>query len=270
MRVGPLYLKIPIKLLSLAACLATLGFLAYGHISDPGPAATRNHRPTRAPSYHSIQGFHYAASREGRPVLQFRSDLFEIHKKKIGKLRFGFLHEVVFSHARIKLFDLENMEATRTRNGEHPLSNQAERKAGAAPAPAPCIFDQALRLELIPSIQNKRVVTAIFEPIQLELFAQDQKQIAITAEKATLNFKTREMAFTGNVQWSASSKSILTDRLIASLSQSQLYCPGQFVFKDRNTTERGQELHADFFLRHAAITERPGRQDLAKMDGDRR
>ena len=270
MRMGSYKLKKTIKILSITACLATLGFGVYGQLSGLYPAAIRNPRLIKAPFHHSIEGFRYSASHEGRPVLQFSSDLFEIHKKKIGILRFGLLNEAVFSNARIKLFDLEKIEATIARDADHPLSHEVERRADAAPAPAPNSFDHAFRPDLIAFIKNKRIVTAIFEPVQLELFAKGRKQIAIRAEKAVLNLKTREMEFTGNVQWGALSNKILTDRLIARLSQGKLHCPGAFSFNARNKTEHGRGFHADFFLRHLAVANRYRQQDLAKIDGDRR
>lgn len=269
MRVGS---SIPKKLtlfLSLAACLATLGVMVYGQLGRGlDSVAPRHHRPIKAPSHHSIEGFRYSASHEGRPVLQISSDHFEIHKKKIGKLRFGLLHEAVFSNARIKLFDPEKMVPTPAQGADQPGSNEEERKVGAAPPTD--VFGHAFRPDLIPSFQSKRVVTVIFKPIQIDFFSKDRKQIAVTAEKALLNLKKRKIEFTGNVQWRARSKSILTDRLIVSLPQSKLYCPSTFTLNDRNNIEHGRELHTDFFLRPASVADRHGRQNLVKMYGEHR
>ena len=259
------------KALSITICSAALGFLAYCQLSALNPVEIRSHRPSKAPSYNTIEGFSYSASHEGKLVLQISADQFDIHKKKIGRLRFGFLSEAVFRHAHIRLFDIYQRDVTTTRKVAQtaPKSTHLEPEGSEKPA-APYTFDHAFRMGLIPSPKDKRIVTVKFEPIRLELFIKGEKHVTVTAEEAALNLKTREMEFRGNVQWESLSKGIRTHRLVADLARSELVCPEAFILNGQSQNEHGRGLSADFFLRQAKVEDRHDRQDLAKHYGDGR
>lgn len=259
------------KTLAITICSAALGFLAYCQLSALNPVEIHSHRPSRAPSYNTIKGFSYSASHEGNLVLQISADLFDIHKKKIGRLRFGFLNEAVFSNAHIRLFDIYQGEVTTTPKVDHAVSPSTQLERGESEAPAaPYTFDHAFRMGLIPSLKNKRIVAVKFKPIRLELFIKGEKHLSVKAEKAALNLKTSEIEFRGNVQWESFSKAIRTHRLVADLSKSELLCPGEFVFDGQSNLEHGRGLRADFFLRQAKVEDRHGQQDFAKNYGDGR
>ena len=237
----------------LGVCLLTFGL--YSILAEWGILNRNNYTPPNIPNYNYLEGFRHSISKDGKLTLQISADNFGVHKKKIGKLRFGLINEAIFRNAHIKLFNIDKTDPPAPPLVDKYSESKITKPNLAHSSHPSYAFGQPFYSYLKSAVQNRRIAAVRFEPIYIELYSGDKQKVSVSADKGSLDAKTGAIEFTGNVQWIAATHKIQTKHLTANLSENYLYCPDKFTLKEHNELREGRGLKADLFLRHISDRE---------------
>ncbi len=196
-----------------------------------------------------IRGFQYSNYHQGRKALNIRAAKFSIEKNKIGIFQLSPFKVVRFRDAEIDFYgetDQPDEKLSQTRNA---LSG----KDGSAAIRNDISFKGVLSREMLPSPALKGSVSAICEPIKINLYLNDEPRTIIQAEKAIIDPRRRRMILRKNVQVNSGALNLSTDRLVIYPETGLFEIEKKYVLKTQDKTVTGEKLTTDFFLKKVSM-----------------
>ena len=196
-----------------------------------------------------IRGFQYSNYHKGRKALNIRAAKFSVEKKKIGIFQLSPFKVVRFRDAEIDFYgetDQPDEKLSQTRNA---LSG----KDGSAAIRNDISFKGVLSREMLPPPALKGSVSAICEPVKINLFLNDALRTMILAEKAIVDPRRRRIILRNNIQVISGDVKLSTDRLAVYPETGLFEIEKKYVLKSQDKTVTGEKLTTDFFLKKVSM-----------------
>ena len=244
------------KILFLAiAAVALIGGLAFFWFLRE-PDAPKDRKAAVQPAYRmQIEGLRFYGMNQGRRVVSITADRFTLRRGKIGFFSTGLTRTALIENAIIDIYT--GAPAPSSRNAPPsagpPLHNRrlppaAIPKGGTAPTPE-FDFGGLFSEETFSSLFPVRNIAEIeVSPVTVRLHNDKSLLTEITAAKASVLLKDKEIRFTGNVRVSAGSSELTTEDLSFLPGTSRLRTDHPFVLKRGDRTLQGASLTTDLFL----------------------
>ncbi len=192
-----------------------------------------------------IRGFRYSKYHEGRKALTIKAAKFSIEKKKIGIFKLSPFKVARFRDAEIDFFGRINRPDDQTSQPHKALSGSENSKAGRKNI----AFKGVLSQEMMPPSALKGSVSAICEPVKINLHLDDAPVTQIQAGKAIVDPRKRRMILLDNIQVTSGSSHLSTDRLAIYPETGLFEVNNKYVFETQGETITGEKLTTDFFLK---------------------
>ncbi len=196
-----------------------------------------------------IRGFQYSKYHEGRKALIIKAAKFSIEKKKIGIFKISPLKVARFRDAEIDFFGRTNQPGNKTSQPRKALSGSEN---GAA-IRNDSAFKGVLSQEMMPPSALKGSVSAICEPVKINLHLDDVLVTRIQAEKAIVDPRKRRMILRDNIRVTSGSSHLSTDRLAIYPETGLFEVNNKYVFETQGETITGEKLTTDFFLKKVSM-----------------
>ena len=202
-------------LLAICAIAAIVLFSLYRHQASDSAKTRENELPSRVQSSDRsvIRGLRYSANVGEEAKLTIEADEFRVGKKKIGFLRFSLLNEVELKNAKIRILRTSPPSQQEADKRENPVPNPKDPKV-TPPHPSmdkmktegrylvesvKTVLKEIGASNPFPGIPTKRLASVKIAPIDLRVSNETSTLASISAESATLDFKSRKIVFSGNV-----------------------------------------------------------------------
>ena len=196
-----------------------------------------------------IRGFHYSTYREGRKALIIKAVKFSIEKKKIGIFKISPLKVARFKDAQIDFFGRTNHSDDKTGQPHKALSGSENREV----IRNDIAFKGVLSQEMIPPTVLKGSVSAICEPVKINLYLDDAPVTGIKAEKAVVDPLKRRLILRDTVRVTSGSSLLSTDRLVIYPETGLFEVNNKYVLETQGETITGEKLTTDFFLKKISM-----------------
>jgi hypothetical protein len=191
-----------------------------------------------------MKGFQYSTYHEGQKALSIKAAKFSVEKKKIG-----FFQLSPFKVARLKDAEIDF----------YAKSGQPDEKKNQPPNPdtgrdeimrtgQEASFKGILTQEMLPSAELRGSVSAICEPVRINLYLDDTQVTLIQADEAVVDPSRRRMILRNNIQVTSGTRNLSTDRLAIYPETGVLEAENKYVLKSQNETVTGEKLTTDLFL----------------------
>lgn len=223
----------------LAGIAVPVYFYLHEHPSEPAQKAQRFSGSRSAGAQHEIRGFRFDSHIDGRTALSIRADRFTIQKKKVGFFKFGLLNEARLENAVIHVY-------AETVPTSLPLRSQAEEPQSAAAGRLS--FERAFSKDALPAWKTQRIAGLVIEPVEVVLHDAQSVRTRISADKAMLRLKQRDLFFTGNVKVSSGSHWLATERLSLDPRHGRLIAQQPYRLQTAGAVREGRRLTTDILL----------------------
>jgi len=191
-----------------------------------------------------IRGFQYSNYYKGRKSLSIKAAKFSVEKKKIGIFQLSPFKVVRFRDAEIDFYG-ENEQPDEKKNQPRTPST---RKDNSATIMNNTSFKGILSQELLPPQALKGSVSAICEPVKINLYLNDAPVTRIQADKAIVDPRRHRMILWKNIQVISGTLNLSTDRLAIYPETGLFEIENKYVLKTQDETTTGEKLTTDFFL----------------------
>jgi hypothetical protein len=195
-----------------------------------------------------IRGFQYNRYSVGKKALKIKAAKLSIEKKKIGIFKLSPFKIVRFRDAEIDFFGRTNKLVEETSPPRKALSgskNKARRHDIA--------FMGVLSPEMMPPAALKGTVSAVCEPVKINLYLDDEPVTKIQANKAIIDPRRRRMILRGNISVASGYSHLSTNRLEIYPETGLFEINNKYVFETQGETITGEKLTTDFFLETVRI-----------------
>ncbi len=196
-----------------------------------------------------IRGFQYSKYYEGRKALSIKAAKFSIEKKKIGIFKLSPFKVARFRDAEIDFFGRTNQPDDRTSQPRQALSGSEN---GAA-IKNDIAFKGVLSQEMMPPSALKGSVSAMCEPVKINLHLDGAPVTRIQAGKAIVDPRKRRMILLDNIQVTSGSSHLSTDRLVIYPETGLFEVNKKYVFVTLGKTITSEKLTTDFFLKKISM-----------------
>ena len=196
-----------------------------------------------------IRGFQYSKYYEGRKALSIKAAKFSIEKKKVGIFKISPFKVARFRDAEIDFFGESNQPDDKTGQALKSLSGSEN---GAA-VRNDIAFKGILSQEMMPPSALKGSVSAICEPVKINLHLDDAPVTRIQAGKAIVDPRKRRMILRDNIQVTSGSSHLSTDRLAIYPETGLFEINNTYIFQTQGETITGEKLTTDFFLKKVSM-----------------
>jgi len=156
-----------------------------------------------------IRGFQYSNYHKGRKALNIRAAKFSVEKKKIGIFKLSPFKVVRFRDAEIDFYGKNEQPDEKKNQPPTPSTS----KDNSAAIMNNISFKGILSPEMLPPQALKGSVSAICEPVKINLYLNDAPRTMIQAEKAIVDPRRRRMILWKNIQVISGALNLSTDRL---------------------------------------------------------
>jgi hypothetical protein len=196
-----------------------------------------------------IRGFRYSKYHEGRKALTIKAAKFSIEKKKIGIFKLSPFKVARFRDAEIGFFGTTNQPDDQTSQPRRAVSGSEN----GATIRNDIAFKGILSQEMMPPSALKGSVSAICEPVKINLYLDDAPVTRIQAGKAIVDPRKRRMILLGNIQVTSGSSHLSTDRLAIYPETGLFEVNNAYVFETQGETITGEKMTSDFFLKKVSM-----------------
>gem|GEM_PF-4660633 len=196
-----------------------------------------------------IRGFQYSNYHKGRKALNIRAAKFSVEKKKIGIFKFSPLKIARFRDAEIDFYGQTDPPDENMSQMHKALSG----KDSSAATGKDISFKGVLSSEMLPPPALKGSVSAICEPVRINLFLNDAPRTMVQAEKAIVDPRQRRMILRKNVQVNSGGLNLSTDRLVIYPETGLFEIDKKYVLKMQDKTVTGEKLTTDFYLKKVSM-----------------
>ncbi|OIP90162.1 MAG: LPS export ABC transporter periplasmic protein LptC [Syntrophaceae bacterium CG2_30_58_14] len=260
-------------ILAAIAAVAMIGGLAFFWFLRE-PDAPKDRKGAAQPTYRmQIEGLRFYGMNQGRRVVSITADRLTLRRGNIVFFSTGLTRAALIENAIIDIY--AGAPAPSSRNAPPsagpPLQNRhlppaAIPKEGTAPNSFQA-EDAAQNRELSPLLQSEFDFGGLFaeetfsslfpvrniaeievSPVTVRLHNDKSLLTEITAARASVRLKDKEILFTGNVRVSAGSSELTTEHLSFLPGTSRLRTDHPFVLKRGDRTLEGTSLTTDLFL----------------------
>ena len=196
-----------------------------------------------------IRGFQYNNYHKGRKALNIKAAKFSIEKKKIGIFKLSPFKVARFRDAEIDFYGETDQPDDKTSQPRKALSGSEN---GAA-IRNDIAFKGILSQEMMPPSVLKGSVSAVCEPVKINLYLNDALVTMIQAEKAIVDPRRRRMILRKNIQVTSGASHLSTNRLAIYPETGLFEIENNYVLKRQGETITGEKLTTDFFLKKISM-----------------
>lgn len=199
-----------------------------------GPDVRQEQRRGTQPEYRmQIEGLRFYGMNQGRPAVSITADRFTLRRGKIGFFSTGLTRTALIENAIIDIHAAATAPSSRN----------------APPAAGEVDFGGLFAEETFSSLFPVRNIAEIeVSPVTVRLHSDQSLLTEITAAKASVRLKDKEILFMGNVRISTGGAELTTEDLTFLPGTSRLRMDRPFVLKRGNLTLEGTNLTTDIFL----------------------
>jgi hypothetical protein len=191
-----------------------------------------------------IRGFQYSNYHEGKKALNIRAAKFSIEKKKVGLFKLSPFKIACFRGAEIDLFGERHQHGNEKRSPRNKSANNVRTAAGGKDIS----FKGLLSQETLPTNALKGSVSAICEPVKINLYMDGVLVTSIQAEKAVVDPRRRRMILKKNIQAESGDTNLSANRLAIYPEKGVFEIENEYVLKKQDQTINGDKLTTDFLL----------------------
>jgi hypothetical protein len=221
-----------------------------------GPDVRQEQRKGAQPEYRmQIEGLRFYGMHQGRRAISIAADRFTIRRGKIGFFSTGLTRMALIENAIIDIYAGATTPSSRTeKGGTAPDSFHAEddaqnRELSPLFPTGEFDFGGLFAEETFSSLFPVRSIAEIdVSPVTVRLHNDKSLLTEITAAKASVLLKDKNILFTGNVRVSAGGSELTTEDLSFLPGTSRLRTDHPFVLKRGNRTIEGTSLTTNIFL----------------------
>lgn len=239
--------KIPILAFILICLVLTGGFIfkVIGNRSRSAQADKSAYLRINRSAGPIMRGFQYSTYHEGQKALSIKAAKFSVEKKKIGIFQLS-----PFKVARLKDAEIDFYTKSRRADGmKNQLPNPTVGMDGIMRSGREVSFEGILTQEMLPSTELRGSVSAICEPVRINLYLDDARVTMIQANEAVVDPRRRRMILRNNIQVTSGDLNLSTDRLAIYPETGLLEAENKYVLKSQNETVTGEKLTTDLFLK---------------------
>jgi hypothetical protein len=196
-----------------------------------------------------IRGFQYSKYHEGRKALLIKAAKFSVEKKKIGIFKLSPFKVARFKDAEIDFYgetDPLNKNKSQPRKALSGKNSSAAIKNDIA-------FKGVLSQEMMPPSALKGGVSAICEPVKINLYLNDAPVTMIQADKATVDPRRRRMILRKNIRVTSGASHLSTNNLAIYPERGLFEIENKYVLKKQGEIITGEKLTTDFFLKKVSM-----------------
>ena len=217
---------------AIAAVVLIGGLALFWFLREPD--ASKDRKVAVQPAYRmQIEGLRFYGMNQGRRVVSIRADRFTLRRGKIGFFSTGLTRMALIENAIIDIYAAATA----------PSSRNTPPSAGEVDFGA--LFTEETFSSLMP-VRN--IAEIAVSPVTVRLHDDTSLLTEITAAKASVRLKDKEILFTGNVRVSAGGSELTTEGLSFLPETSRLRTDRPFVLKWENRVLKGTSLTTDLFL----------------------
>lgn len=196
-----------------------------------------------------MRGFQYSNYLKGKKAFNLRAAKFSVEKKKIGIFKLSPFKVARFRDAEFDLYGQtvppdEKMSQTREALSGEDSSGTTGMDSS---------FKGVLSSEMLPPPALKGSVSAICEPVRINLYLNDEARTIIQAEKGIVDPRQRRMILHRNVQVNSGGLNLSTDRLVIYPETGLFEIEKKYVLKMQDETVTGEKLTTDFYLKKVSM-----------------
>jgi len=192
----------------------------------------------------NFRGFKYDKYIEGEKVLTIRAAHFSIEKKKAGIFKLSPLKFARLRGAEIDLFG----ETVQTDGRMVQSRPDSKFSRNSFPIQNEISFKGAISRDTIPSSILKGTVSAVFEPVEINLYLDDAPVTKIKAQKAIADPRRRRMILQNGIEVTSGASHLSTDSLNIYPETGLFEVDNFYVLKTLDGTRTGKNITTDFFL----------------------
>ncbi len=186
-----------------------------------------------------MEGLSFLAMDEGRTVIEIKADRFVVKNMKVGYFSFSMAPVAFLENARIDAYSAGGTQ------------NMAELKAASSDArsiPNSLDFNHALSKEAFASFPAKNIANIEAAPITFALHADDRVVTQISAKKAELRFRDKDVLFSGDVKAVSGLRQLTSKTLRLSPSDGRMEAYDYTIIYQEKS-ESGRQLKTDLVLK---------------------
>ena len=230
-------LKRSLVVLTVAAFCCCIGLLAVSHFHRRDLIEQAKLKADHHPGYIAdIEGLVYEANHEGRSVFRISADRLVVRKKKIGHFSIGILCEMRIENAVVR------------------INEMPQRKHGGDESfPTPLKFDEIFNKFHLPFNSSGMMSSVDLTPVRFELCDHGTVVAKISASRAMVRFKQKDILFKKKVILSAGTRTLFTEQLSFCPQENQVTAERQFILKTPDGERSGRRLTADVYLRSVPL-----------------
>lgn len=219
------------------------------------PEAPKGGTASPQPAYRmQIEGLRFYGMNGGRRVISIAADRFTLRKGKIGFFRTGLTRTALIENAVVEIYAGSPSSGDSVPAGgsatAHPGGDSA---TGGALGKVPTeniafggLFSEETFASLMPAQSIAKIEIA---PVTVRLHGARSVLTEVTATRASLLLKEREILFAGNVRVNSSGAELATDQISFFPETGRLRTDRPFVLKQGRRTLEGTGLTTDIFLK---------------------
>jgi hypothetical protein len=192
-----------------------------------------------------MRGFQYSNYQKGRKVLNIKAAKFSVDKKKIGIFKLSPFKVARFRDAEIDFFGATDQPDEKIGQPRNALPGKENRTA----VNSNVSFKGVLSQDMLPPAALKGSVSAVCEPVRINLYLNDRPRTVIQAGIAIVDLRQRRMILRKNVQVKSGGMNLSTDRLVIYPETGLFEIEKKYVLKTDNKTITGENLTTDFYLK---------------------
>jgi len=196
-----------------------------------------------------MRGFQYSNYHKGRKALNIRAAKFNVEKKKIGVFKFSPFKVARFRDAEIDFFGKIDHPDDKPSKPRKSLSDIGPGEI----AGNDISFSGVLSQDMLPPPALKGSISAICEPVKLNLYLEDNPVTMIYAEKGIVDPRRRRMILHHNIRVISGGAELTTDRMAVYPETGMFEIENDYVLKKGDETITGEKLTTDFFLKKISM-----------------
>jgi hypothetical protein len=199
-----------------------------------------------------MEGFRLSSIVGGQRQFFLKADAFAIRKRKIGFFKFGLLNEARFEGVLLRLYG-------RDQPGKMP-----EKKPGISersfqlPDLASGFHKKGGPLAMVPA---GRLSGIVMHPVTVEVYRNDNLLAKITADKAYVRARDRQIVFEGQVRMTSQDKWLTTRRMTLTPQTACVSIETTYRRYDAGRVEKGRRLQTDLALNPIIPSEKSALND---------
>ena len=227
-------------------CLALVGGVVLINNSETSKSAQTEKNIFRQLNRNTgpvVKGFQYSKYLKGQKALSIKAAKFSVEKKKISIFKLSPFKVVSFRDAEIDLYGVTD----RIDKKKNQLLNPAIGKDDIS-GRNDISFKGVLSQEILPPSALKGSISAICEPVKINLYLDDARVTTIQAEKAIVDPRRRRVILRNNIQVTSGSLNLSTDRMTIYPEEGLFEAEDKYVLITQDETITGEKLTTDIFL----------------------